>query len=70
MQRLEPSVSGGDYFVSVGAPDEWFGFGGAVLGDEAVDCGLKVDDRVEYAVFEPAPCQFGKEPLNRVQPRG
>ena len=65
---MEPSVSGSNDIVGVGAPDERLGFGGVVFGDEAVDCGLQVDDRVEHAVLESAPGQLGKEPLHRVQP--
>jgi hypothetical protein len=41
---LEPTVSGGDDIVGVGAPEEWLGLGCVVFGDEAVDGGLQVDD--------------------------
>ena len=68
LQHLEPSVSGGDDVVGIGAPDEWLGFGDVVLGDEAVDGSLQVDDRMEHAVLEPTPRQFCEEPFHRVQP--
>lgn len=68
LQHLEPSVSGGDDVIGVGAPDKRLGFGDVVFGDEAVDGGLQVDDRMEHAVLESAPRQFGKEPLDRIQP--
>jgi hypothetical protein len=49
---LEPSVSCGDDFVGIGFPDEWLGLG-IVLGDEAVDGGLQVDDGMERAMLQP-----------------
>jgi len=47
---LGPASNGGDDLVRVGFPDErsWCL---AVLGDEAVDGGLEIDDRVEDAVL-------------------
>ena len=39
-----------------------------VLGDEAVDGGLQVDDGVEDAVLQAAAGELGEETLNRVQP--
>ena len=68
--HLEPSVSCGEDVVGVGAPGGWFGFGEIVLGDEAVDRGLQVDDRMKHAMLEPAPRQFGEEPFYSVQPGG
>lgn len=44
----------GDNGVRVGALGEGLGFGLVVLGDDAVDGGLQIDDRVKDAVFEPA----------------
>jgi hypothetical protein len=41
-------------------PDKRFGFVGIVLLDEAIDCGLQIDKRVEYAMLEPVSGQFGK----------
>ena len=48
-----PSSDGGDDFVRVGFPEEgsWLA---VVLGEEAVDGGLKVDDRAEHAAFQAA----------------
>lgn len=40
-----------------------------MLGDVAVDRGLKVDDPAEAATFQPAPGQGGEEALDRVHPR-
>ena len=41
-----------------------------VLGEVAVDRGLEVDQRMEHAAPEAAVGQRGKEPLDRVEPRG
>jgi hypothetical protein len=60
---LEPSVSGGDDFVGIGAPDEGFGLSFIVLIDEAIDGHLQIHDRVEHAVLQAPPCQLGEEPL-------
>jgi hypothetical protein len=57
LQRLEPSVSGGDDGVGVGAPDEGLG-ALVVFGEEAVDGGLQVDDGAEHAVFQASPGQL------------
>ena len=61
-------VSGGDDGVGVVAPGEGFGLGGVVLGDEAVDGGLEVDDRAEGSVLEVPPGELGEEALDGVQP--
>jgi len=37
--------------------------------DEAIDGGLKLDDRFEDAAFEPLPGEFGKQPFDRIDPR-
>ena len=65
---MEPSVSGGDNFVWVGLPDEGFRLVIIVLPDEAVDGGLQIDNGIEHAVFQSSPGQFGKEPLDGIQP--
>ena len=41
---------------------------GIVLGQEAVDCGLQVDDRMKDAAPEAALRQLGEEALDRVEP--
>ena len=40
-----------------------------MLGDEAVDGGLEVDDRVEDAALQAALGELGEETLDRVEPR-
>lgn len=68
LQRLEPSVSGGDDFVGISAPDEWLCLGFVVFGDEAVDGGLKINERMEHAVFQSAARELGEKAFYRVQP--
>jgi hypothetical protein len=41
-----------------------------VLFEEAVDCGLQVDDGPKDAALEPALCEGCEEALDRVEPRG
>lgn len=48
-------------------PDEGF-WPVVVLGDVAVDRGLKVDDPAEAATFQPTLGQDGEEALDRVHP--
>ena len=62
-----PSSDGGDDFVWIGDPGEgpWIAVG---LGEEAVDGGLKVDDRSEDAALQAAFGQLGEEALNGVEP--
>jgi hypothetical protein len=43
---------------------------GVDLRQEAVDCGLKVDDRAEHAAFEAPLGELGEITLDRVQPGG
>src|SRR6516225_6128489 len=66
---LGPAPDGGDDPVGVGGPDERLGriVG---LGEEAVDGGLEVDDRLEHAAFEPSLGQLGEEALHGVEPGG
>ena len=67
LQRLEPPASRGDDCIGVGAPDEGLGVL-IVLGDEAVDGGLQVDDGAEHAVLQAAAGELGEEALDGVQP--
>jgi hypothetical protein len=64
---LPPALDGGEDGVGGFGPDEGLrlivGF-----GDEAVDGGLKVDDRGEDAAFEALPGELGKQALDRVGP--
>ena len=48
---MVPAPDGGDDFIRIGGPDEGV-WALVVLGEEAVDGGLKIDERVEYASFE------------------
>jgi hypothetical protein len=54
--------------VRVGAPNEglWVV---VVLVDEAVDCGLELDDGMEHAVLQSPSGELGEEALDGVQPR-
>ena len=67
LQRLEPSISGGNDRIWIGAPDERF-WGLVVLFDEAVDRGLQVDNGAKDAIFEPASGELGEEAFDGVQP--
>jgi len=64
---LELSISGCDDFVWISAPHEGLGFTAVMLGNEALDCGLQVNDRMKHAVLQPSAGEFGEEALNRVQ---
>ena len=66
---MEPTVSGCDDIVWVCFPDKWLGVADIVVGDEAVDGSLQVDQRMEDAMLEPTPGQLGEETLDSVQPR-
>ncbi len=39
-----------------------------VLGEELVDGGLEIDDRMEYAPFQTLFCELGEEAHNGVEP--
>jgi hypothetical protein len=64
---LVPTLDGGDDFVGIGGPCErlWVL---VVLGEEAVNGSLEVDDGVEYTAFQASSGQLGEEALNRVEP--
>jgi len=62
-----PALDGGDAFVGIGGPGEGLGLL-VVLGEEAVDGGLEIDDGSEDTILEPAARQDGEEALDRVQP--
>ena len=63
-----PASDGGDDAVRVGCPDERFRVR-ILLGDEAVDGGLEIDQRMEGAAFEPPSCELGEEAFHGVEPR-
>ena len=62
-----PALDGVDNAIGIGGPDEgfWVPVG---LGDEAFDCRLKIDDRVEDASLQASPGELGEEALDGVQP--
>jgi len=62
-----PTPDRGDDFVWICGPCEGLGFA-IVLFEEAVDCGLKVGDRMEDAAFQPPFRQLGEEALDGVEP--
>ena len=62
-----PSFDGGDNFVGICGPEEGFRVG-VLLGDEAIDGGLKVDNGVEYAALQPSLGQLGKEAFDGIEP--
>jgi hypothetical protein len=69
IQRLVPSLDGGDDGVGVLGPSEgpWIAVG---FLDEAVDGSLQRDQRVEDAAFQAVFGQLGEEALDGVQPGG
>ena len=64
---MSPTLDCGEDGIGGFGPDERFG---AVIGfcDEAVDCGLQLDDRCEDAAFEPVPGELGKQALDGIGP--
>ena len=64
---MSPTLDSGEDGVSGFGPDERLGVA-VGLGDEAVDGGLKLDDRGEDAALEPLPGKFGKPAFDRVGP--
>ena len=60
-------MDGGDDAIGVSGPHEGFGIG-IGFGEEAVDGGLKIDNRVEHAAFEPPPRQPGEQSLDGIEP--
>jgi len=66
--RLSPALDSGEDGVGGFGPDERLG---RVVGldCEAVDGGLKLDDRGEGAALEPLPGELGKPTFDRLGPR-
>ena len=62
-----PTIGGGDDFVWIGGPDEglWLL---VVVGDEAIDGGLEINDRSEDAPLEPPSGQPREQSLDRIEP--
>lgn len=65
---MVPASDGGDDFIGIGGPDERFR-ALVVLGQEAVDGGLKIDERIEDTVFEASFGEPGEEALDGAEPR-
>ena len=62
-----PAFNCGDDVIWVFGPDEGFGLS-IVLGEEAVDGGLKVNKGAERSPFEPPLREFCEEPLHGIEP--
>ena len=64
---MSPAVDGGENGIGGFGPDEWLG---VVVGfsDEAVDGGLKLDNRGEDAAFEALPGERGKQAFDGIGP--
>src|SRR6202171_2189380 len=64
-----PTIGSGDDFVWIGGPDEglWLL---VVVGDEAIDGGLEIDDAFEEAALEAPLGEDGEETLDGVEPTG
>ena len=63
-----PTLNGGDNLVWVFGPDEGFGLL-IVLGQEPVDCGLKIGNGPEHTARQPPLGELCEEPLDGVEPR-
>src|SRR4029077_11118961 len=64
---LPPAPHGGEDGVGGFGPDERLGFV-VCFGDEAVDGGLKLDNRCEDAAFEPLSGELGKQAFDGIGP--
>ena len=67
IQQLVAAAGGSDDAIGVGGPGEGF-WAVVVFGRISVDRRLQADERIKDAAFEPAAGEFGKEPLDRVEP--
>lgn len=64
---MVPTFDGGDAAIGIGSPDEGFGIF-VLLGEEAVDRGLQVDERMEHTAFEPPAGELGEKSFDGVEP--
>ena len=64
---MVPSFHGSNDLVWIGCPGKGFGVF-VSFSDEAIDGGLKIDERVKDATFKPPSCKFGEEALDGVEP--
>ncbi len=62
-----PTVDLSDDLIRVCGPDEGF-WVLIVLGEEPVDGGLEIDDRMEDTPFQTLFCELGEEALEGVEP--
>ena len=64
-----PSLDGGDDFLGAFRPDEglWVEI---VVGQEAVNGGLEIDDAFEDAALEPSLGENGEEAFDGIEPGG
>ena len=65
---MVPAPDGGDDLVGIGGPGKRLQAIFVVLGDEAVDGGLQLDDGVEDAAFQASFGELGEEALDGVEP--
>src|ERR1700757_2214671 len=67
--HLPPAIDGGNDFVGIGRPDEglWFI---VRLGEEAVDGGLEVNDRVKDAALQADAGELGEVAFDGIEPGG
>jgi hypothetical protein len=59
---LVPAFDGGDDPIGIGRPHETLGIG-VVFGDEAIDCALQIDQRMERAALSRRRVSLAKYPL-------
>ena len=62
-----PAFDGGDDLVRVCGPVEGLRFD-VVFDDEAIDCGLQIDDGDEHAALQSPFGEFGEEAFDGVEP--
>ena len=65
---MSPALDSSEDGVGGFGPDERLGLA-IGLGDEAVDCGLELNDRGEDAALEPLAGELGKPAFDGVGPR-
>ncbi len=62
-----PPFNGGDDFVGICGPCEGLGLL-VMFGEEAVDGGLEINDRMEHAALQPPFGELGEEAFDGVEP--
>ena len=61
-------MAAGEDDFRFGAPDEWLCLDPIMLGHEAVDCRLQIDDRMKDAMLQASASKLGNETLDGFQP--